>query len=105
MEIIRTFKRPENFSSERWRLTLNAWMAISLVGAVVGGVCVAIVAFVFWSSPPGYVHRFGMWGAIEAAALPLAALPIWAPWPWMFLSSLRTSRRFAPTGRRATVGT
>jgi hypothetical protein len=102
MEMIRTFKQPEKLSAEQWRFTLNAWMAISIVGTGLSGVVAIGVAVLVWSLVPRAIRELGWTTALIVAAVPLGGFAFSGIWLWLFLSSQRTSRRFPPTGRQAT---
>jgi hypothetical protein len=100
MNILLTFRQPEKISADQWRFMLNAWMAISLVGALVGSLMAIITAFLLWSMVPRAIQDRGWLTGLGFATVPAASLAFATPWWWFFLSSRQTSRRFPPTGGR-----
>jgi hypothetical protein len=73
---------------------LNFWIALSGLGACVGGVIAVVGSFAIWLSAPQAVHPFGWTIVLAVAAISLLTFAVMAPGLWMSLSSLRSSRRF-----------
>jgi hypothetical protein len=93
MQLLHTFKRPENVDKRRWRFVLYWWAAGSAILAAAGVIgSIVTISVVLWFTLSDKAQTFGLQDRIIVALIPIFPLAFAAFAAWFCLSSLKSNR-------------